>query len=170
MDPEILNRLYLKSLNLISYSPKTVNEVKEKIEKYLFKEDIPLVEKENYIEAVIELLTDQGFLNDEKLALDIVELNQLSRKSKSRTQLRQKMYKKRFSEDLITKALDSISSDYEEKIARDILNKKFKNLEYVGLTSSEQHVVFQKAIKYLMTKGFTFEVSKRAVDIHFDVK
>ena len=165
MDSEILNKLYLKVLNFVSYSPRSKKEIEERLEKYIQSEKLLEDEAEEARDYVIETLTSQGYIDDEKIAKDLLFSYQNSRKPKSSKQIKMHLYKKKLSEELISRVVSQIDTESEFESALQILSKKAKNVNApIGFLES------QKLVKYLLSKGFDYSISKRAVDTLNEVK
>lgn len=165
MEDETLNKLYLKVLNFVSYSPRSKKEIEERLEKYIQNEKLLDSEKDEARKHVLDALTNQGYIDDEKIAKNLLYSYQNSSKPKSSKQIKMHLYKKKLSENLINRIISEVDPESELESAIKILSKKNKNIgSPIGFLES------QKLIKFLLSKGFDYSISKRAVDTLNEVK
>lgn len=136
----------------LAFRPRTVEEVRKKLmskaEKYLFTPQ--------EIEAVLELLTDQGYLNDLEFIKSFVASRNLL-KPKSQRMLTLELRKAGVAQEDI-ESYFSESPTNEEEYALKALKKKMKSLASIA----DEKKRFSKAISFLQRRGFPFDVAKRA--------
>ncbi len=102
-------------------------------------------------EQIINQLKEQGLINDERFAEEWVESRRRSRKLGMRV-IKQELMQKGIDKELINRIMNlNLRIKNEEEVAKEALQKKKIEIR-------------QKAINYLMRKGFDYEVVKEVVD------
>ncbi len=113
--------------------------------------------KKGYLEGVIDYVVDKlkgyGFLDDGEYAESYAEF---AAKKKGVRLIRAEMRKRGLSEEVVDAAMESVDEQTQEEAARGILEKYMRN-KPVDRTS------LQKAANYLVGKGFSYDVIKRAL-------
>ncbi len=102
---------------------------------------------------VIEKLKEYGFLNDKEYAESYVE--SLAKKTGVRA-IRAKLRGKGLSQEDVDEAIENLDEDTQKQAASAILQKYMRNKE----TDKE---TLQKAAKYLLGKGFDFDIIKDVI-------
>ena len=102
---------------------------------------------------VVEKLKGYGFLNDKEYAETYVE--SLAKKTGARS-IRAKLYRKGLSQEDVDEAIGNLDEDTQRQTAQEILQKYMRNKD----TDKE---TLQKAGKYLIGKGFEFELVKEVI-------
>lgn len=141
-----------KALNHISATRKTEKQVRDFLVK---KGYLPTV-----IDFVIEKMRGYGFLDDNEYAEAYVGF--ASSKKGSRL-IRMELKSKGVSEEYIEGALDSVDEKTQVETAKEILRKYMR-----GKESTRENL--QKAYRYLMGKGFDYEVAKTALAEFGDIE
>lgn len=136
----------------LSFRPRTIVEVKKylqkKSEKYLFT----LGE----IDAALEILEDQGYLNDLEFIKSFVNSRNIL-KPKSKRLLEMELKKLGATQsDIDTFFSESPSDDSE--LAQKALQKKMKSLVLIA----DEKKRFIKAISFLQRRGFSYDEAKKA--------
>jgi regulatory protein len=133
-----------KALNFLSNRAKTKKQVKEYLEKKGYTEKTVI--------AVMEKLIEYKYVSDENYAEDYVRVYS-SKKGKRLIEMELKQ--KGVSDIDMRSALDSIENEEESalKIAEKYLKFKEKSKENL-----------LKCYKYLLSKGFSFDTAKSAVE------
>nr|MBR6778114.1 RecX family transcriptional regulator [Clostridia bacterium] len=140
-----------KALHFLSATRKTEREIRAYLTK---KGYLPAV-----IEYVIEKLREYGFINDGEYAEAYTES---AAKRKGGRLIRMELKNKGLSDEAIDGALSELDSEQELETAKKILEKYMR-----GKTADK--ATLQKAYRYLMSKGFDYEVAKAAIDAYGDV-
>ena len=140
-----------KALHFLSATRKTEREIRNYLTK---KGYLPAV-----IEYVIEKLREYGFINDGEYAEAYTES---AAKRKGGRLIRMELKNKGLSDEAIDGALSELDSEQELETAKRILEKYMR-----GKTADKE--TLQKAYRYLMSKGFDYEVAKAAIDAYGDV-
>lgn len=105
--------LQVKALNLLSFRPRSVNEIKFRLKR--LGADMALVDK------LVELLLEDGLLNDEKFARWWVE-QRIKFRPKGNTALKSELMQKGVDSGTISSIL--LTSEQEKMIARDLVSQK----------------------------------------------
>jgi regulatory protein len=134
-----------KALSFLSATRKTEREVRAYLTKRGY---LPAVG-----DYVVEKLREYGFIDDEEYAEAYAES---AAKRKGGRRIRMELKSKGLSEEAIDGALSKIDGEQELETAKGILEKYMR-----GKTVDKQ--TLQKAYRYLMGKGFDYEVAKEAL-------
>ena len=105
------------------------------------------------IDHVIDKLRSYNFLNDEEYAENYVEF--ASRKKGCRL-IKMELRGKGLSEEAIEGALSGLDSESELQTAKEILQKYMRG-------KTVDTATMQKACKYLIGKGFAYDIAKEAL-------
>jgi regulatory protein len=138
--------------HFLSFRPRTIVEV----EMYLEKKALKYLFTAEEIQSVIELLKDQGFLND----LDFIHSFVSSRNSlkpKSKRVLEMELKRLGASQSDIDTFFITNPTD-EDDLVQKALKTKVKSL----LLISDGKKRFIKAISFLQRRGFSYELAKKA--------
>lgn len=138
-----------RTINYISYSPRTEFQVRQYIKKYLRKIGILdlNIDYEEIVNKVVEKLKEYKYLNDEEYAKLFVK-SRLENKPKSRYFLLSELISKGIQKDLANEVLNSLLPESFE-ILKKVYEKKFGN---EPLTFEDK-----KKIAYLQRKGFLWD-------------
>lgn len=139
------NTAFDKALTHISATQKTEKQVRTFLES---KGYLPAV-----VEYVVEKLRSYNFLNDGQYAESYVEC---AAKRKGSRLIRMELKNKGVSEEAIDTAIESLTSEQEIGSASALLVKYMR-----GKTCDKE--TLQKAYRYLMGKGYDYEVIKSAL-------
>lgn len=136
----------------LAFRPRSIKEVilhlERKAKKYAFTPD--------EIQSTIELLKDQGFLNDAEFIKSYVAArNSLKPKSKRVLVLELKKYGVPSTD--IEHYFEHAVID-EDALAVQALKRKMKTLR----TISDEQTRFAKAVSFLQRRGFSFEIARQA--------
>ncbi|MBQ8283621.1 MAG: RecX family transcriptional regulator [Clostridia bacterium] len=159
IDPERLSEIQLeserntafdKALTHMSATQKTEKQMRDFLQKKGYLSAV--------VEYVIEKLHSYNFLNDGEYAESYVES---AAKRKGGRLIRMELRKKGVSDEKIDNALGGLDEEREIQTAREILQKYMR-----GKTSDTE--TLQKAFRYLMGKGFDYEIIKSALKAYGD--
>ena len=139
------NTAFDKALTHISATQKTEKQVREYLQG---KGYLPAV-----CEYVVEKLRSYNFINDGEYAENYVDS---AAKRKGGRLIRMELRNKGVSDEEIDAALGNLEEDREIATAKEILQKYMR-----GKTADTQ--TLQKAFRYLMGKGFDYEIIKAAL-------
>lgn len=132
--------VYAKILNFLSYRPRTVKEVRDRLYKY----DVKLESDQNYF---IDRLNKKGYLDDLKFAQWFVDSRSISR-PRSIRHLVMELSSHGISRDIIAR----VTSQYDETEALALQITKKSNLPR------------EKLIAYLVRRGFSYDLVKAQLD------
>ena len=144
------NTAFDKALTHLSATRKTEKQIREYLSG---KGYLPAV-----VEYAVEKLRSYNFLNDGEYAEAYVEF---AAKRKGSRLIKMELRGKGISEKEIKGALDTLSEETELQSAKAILEKYMR-----GKTADKP--TLQKAYRYLMGKGFDYEVAKEALSAFGD--
>ncbi|PIV08020.1 hypothetical protein COS52_04885 [Candidatus Roizmanbacteria bacterium CG03_land_8_20_14_0_80_39_12] len=136
----------------LSFRPRTVIEV----EKYLQKKALKYLFTAGEIAAALELLKDQGYLNDLEFIKSFVNSRNLL-KPKSKRVLKMELKGLGVSQMNIDTYFSENSTD-EGELAQKALRKKMKSLSLIP----DEKKRFIKAVSFLQRRGFSYDVAKKA--------
>ena len=136
----------------LSFRPRTVAE----IERYLQKKALKYLFTSGEILAALEILKDQGFLNDLEFIKSFVS-SRNSLKQKSERMLTMELKKLGISQIDITVYFSENAPD-EMELAQKALQKKVKSLSLI----SDGKKRFVKAISFLQRRGFSYDIAKES--------
>lgn len=134
-----------RCLRLLEYSPRTVSQLKSRLAGDGFEEE--------QIEDAIRYAASFGYVNDSSYAMEYVRTG-CTRKSPR--QLFAQLSQRGVDKEVIEQALDAYSGEQENTIRR-LAEKRMQQ----KMPQSEEEL--PKTIRYLVSKGFPYEMSKRAV-------
>jgi len=140
------NIAFDKALTHLSATRKTEKQMREYLTK---KGYLPAV-----IAYVLEKLRDYDFVNDGEYAEAYVEH---AAKRKGGRMIRMELRGKGVGDDEIDAALSTIDEETEIRTATEILQKYMR-----GKNADKE--TLQKAYRYLMGKGFSYDVAKAALE------
>ena len=134
-----------KALTHLSATRKTEKEIRT----FLYKKGyLPSV-----IDYVMEKLKGYNFVNDADYAKAYVDV---SANKKGGRLIRMELRRKGLADEAIDGALNEVDEETQLQTAKNILDKYLKNKE-----STIENL--QKAFRYLMSKGFDYDVAKSAL-------
>lgn len=136
----------------LSFRPRSVKEVELHLERKAKKYGFAPLE----IQSTIELLKDQGFLNDAEFITSYVAARN-SLKPKSKRMLVLELKKSGVSSADIEHYFESAIID-ENALAVQALRRKMKTLR----TITDERVRLTKAVSFLQRRGFSYEIARQA--------
>lgn len=153
---KLMERMY----GLFSVRQRSEKEVKDYLKNLSFKRKIKDQDEisEKIIGLVIDKLKQKRLLSDEEFARAWVEGRRRSKK-KGKVALKQELFQKGIEKKIIDEILNQTTSEDEEKLADQALEKKlntWKNLK--------QRELKKKAYEFLMRKGFEYDLVREIVE------
>lgn len=133
--------------NYLSYRPRSTAEVR----RNLFKKEYD----EAVVKQVLTRLTELDLLNDRKFARYWIEQRETF-KPRSRQALRQELYQKGISRDIIDEAVSEVD---EEAAARKAAQKKARTWNQLP-----RETFFSKMSGYLQRRGFNYAITKTVTE------
>jgi len=140
----------------LSFRPRTTVEVK----RYLQKKSEKGLFTPGEIEAALEILKDQGYLDDLEFIKSFVNSRNIL-KPKSKRVLEMELKKLGVAQIDINTYFEESPSD-ESELAKKALQKKMKSLALI----TDEKKRFIKAISFLQRRGFSYDVAKKT---YFDL-
>ena len=163
---ELQLKIHDKVLNFMSYQPRTMKEVEDKLSALLerYKKPSPS-EKEIMREEILARMVESTLVDDAAYAQAYVDAKIKSPKSISSMKIKQFLYKKGVSDTHIEKALEKFSHDVEFGKAEKDAQKKVRTLR-----AKDDYEYRGKLTKFLSGKGYSFDIVNAVVDRVLDVK
>lgn len=150
---EDLQPLLQKAFFYLKFRPRT----KKEIENYLLKKIKTTHWSTDDIQQIITHLEELDFINDKKFVEIYIE-NRNILKPKGQRVLVQELIKLGINKEIIDEYFSKTEID-EEEMALQILTRRwsrYKNLD--------KHKRFEKAASFLMSRGFGFDIVKKAIN------
>jgi len=144
--------------NFLSYKPRSIREVKNKL---TYKKISP-----SSVEKIIEHLKEYQFLNDETYAKMYLE-QKIASKSMGKTMVQYKMIDKGIDKEMISKVLDENYPDEKQiEAGRKLMLKYFKKKQ----KTEDKYALKKKYYQYLLSRGFSYSIIEQILDIKEDEK
>jgi regulatory protein len=159
---EAYSKIYLKTLNFLSYRKRSTKEISDRIDKYLKKIILPSREKVEIREKVLSTLESDGYLkdsNDKDFSKHYINTLEKSGKTFNRIKIYQFLNKRGVPKNIIENALDEIDS---RSIYDSVLSDAQKKLNV--LREKDSYLKKKKLINYLYRKGYPFDIVSSVVD------
>lgn len=135
-----------RALHLISYRPRSEEEIRKHLQKYQIPEEITT--------TVIARLRETGVLNDQKFAETWIE-NRAAFRPRSKFALRLELAQKGIDEATIAQTLATVN---DEEQAYEAGRKKARQLRDL-----DEKTFQQKLLGFLARRGFSYEVASPVV-------
>ena len=148
-----------KTLNFLSYRPRSEKEVLDKLKEFTKKDkDVNEQVKEELIKVVFEKVKRLGFVSDADFGKWFIEQRQLSRKPSGEFKIKRELWQKGLKKELVEELLESGTSD-EGGLALQAAEKKLKAYQRL-----EKQEFKQKMVAFLVRQGFGFDTVLSVVD------
>lgn len=142
----LLKRAKLRAMHLLNALPRTEQQVREKLTQNGYPRDI--------VDRAIQYVSSFGYINDGAYIRNFVLGKQ---GSKSKREIKFLLEQKGLKSELVDDILEEMYAEKSESdTIREIIQKKHWNLS--EMETKEK----QKAIAYLMRKGFSYEEIRKA--------
>ncbi|MBI5127268.1 RecX family transcriptional regulator [Candidatus Roizmanbacteria bacterium] len=145
----LLNKAYF----FLKFRPRSEKEIRN----YLYKKVAKTHWSRDDAEKVIEELKEENLIDDKKF-IDLFVRDRTALKPKGKKLLIRELKLKGIADELIEKYFSENEVD-EEKLALQILSKRWPR--YKSLTSQKR---FEKAARFLLSRGFSYELVKRSFE------
>lgn len=142
-------KAYQKVLNYLSYSLRTEKQIRD----YLFKHEL-----NHFSERITDKLKESKLLDDLVYAKSFVR-SKANVNQKGPRNIEQELKLKGVSDEDILTALDEYSGDQELENAIDLAEKKWSKTK-----NKSEFETIRKIKKYLVNKGYSFEIADEAID------
>lgn len=148
---EVLNpRAFKRAMFLLEKKDYTIAQMRDKLKSGYYPVDI--------VERVLEQLLSLHYLNDERYALQYITC---SSHKKTRRAIEMKLREKGIAPDIIDKAFERYiareGTPDELNLAKQLLKKR----HYLECEKDRKEI--EKHLNYLIRKGFSYDVAKRAM-------
>lgn len=137
-----------QALRFLRFRGRTEKEIREKLKQKGFQENI--------IDEIVEFLKEYDFVNDTKLASQIVQFKQ---QEYGKNRIRQELYKKGISDELIQKEISQIDEKTEYEKALKLAQKKRKEIK-----DADKKKIYGKIGRYLIQKGYEYETVMKVLN------
>ena len=141
-----------KTLTYITATQKTEKQIRD----YLYKKGY----LKSVVEYVIEKLREYRFVDDKDYAETYAQ-NAASRKGKRLIKV--ELARKGIQKEDVESALETLEVEDQEEAAKNILQKYMRSKEPTRENLS-------KGFRYLMSKGFDYDVAKKAIECFGDIE
>lgn len=152
MNEDLLNLLN-KAYFFLKFRPRSEKEIRD----YLYKKIKSKHWSRDDAEKVIQELKEEGLIDDEKF-IDLYVRDRTTLKPKGKKLLIRELKQKGIKEELIEKYF-SVNEIDEEKLALQILQKRWPRFK--SLYSQKR---FEKSARFLLGRGFSFDIVKRTIE------
>ena len=142
-----------KAYFFLKFRPRSEKEVRD----YLYKKISNKLWSREDAEKIIENLKGRGLIDDAKF-VDWFIRQRLALKPKGERVLRRELRQKGIEDELVDRYFSKNSLN-EEGLARQILEKRWPRL--IGLSKRKR---FEKAARFLMSRGFSFDLTKKTIE------
>lgn len=139
-----------KMMNYCVYQDRCHQEVEQKMRDFLL---IPEAKEE-----ILLYLIQENYLNEERFVRSYIR-GKFYLKHWGRMKIKNQLKIKGISEKLIDKSMDEIDNDDYNKTI-----KKLFDIYYSGLKSIPEYQKNMKSIRYLMGKGYEYDVIKEVIE------
>ena len=152
---KLMERMYA----LFTRRQRSEKEVRDYLRNLSFKRKVKDQEEISLlvIDAVVERLKQRGLINDSQFAQDWLQARRSSKK-KGKIALKMELIQKGIDKETIDQLDENISNEDEVSVAKQALEKKLKSWQHLPEIEFKQ-----KAIAFLMRRGFAYEVAKDIV-------
>jgi regulatory protein len=144
----------------ISYKPRTLKEVSDKLKAKGFQSDL--------VSKVVEELKNYGFINDLEYARNFV-LNKSRSKTLGELALRRELLSKGISSEIVDEVLSERENLIDEfEIALDLAQGKLKQIKSLKKRKKGRDEYKRRIYEFLLRRGFKFETINRVMREVFD--
>jgi regulatory protein len=144
----------------ISYKPRTLKEVSDKLKAKGFQSDL--------VSKVVEELKNYGFINDLEYARNFV-LNRSRSKTLGEIALRRELLSKGISSEIVDEVLSERENLIDEfEIALDLAQGKLKQIKSLKKRKKGRDEYKRRIYEFLLRRGFKFETINRVMREVFD--
>jgi regulatory protein len=144
----------------ISYKPRTLKEVSDKLKAKGFQSDL--------VSKVVEELRNYGFINDLEYARNFV-LNRSRSKTLGELALRRELLSKGISSEIVDEVLSERENLIDEfEIALDLAQGKLKQIKSLKKRKKGRDEYKRRIYEFLLRRGFKLETINRVMREIFD--
>lgn len=155
MEEDNYQRLRDYSLRLLSFRPRSVKEISDKLKKFAIRRNFP----DKLVEKVLEELKNQKFLDDKEFSLWWKQQRQ-SHKPKGKKAIKIELLQKGIDKQTIEDSLTDRDEDISEyDLAMRVIDRKLTRLKNL---SGEK--LKMKVRDMLLARGFDWETIYKVID------
>ena len=147
---ETILRVRQDALNLLSYRPRTSNELSRRLVLKGYDQDV--------VDEALSALASVDLINDEKFSKDWVT-SRLEQKPMGRVRIAWELRQKGVAPDLVEQAVERVDSETEYELALGLAERKVRH--FGGDISLEDR---RKLAQFLRRRGFAWDVTNRVVE------
>ena len=107
---------------------------------------------------MLQRLTDEGFLNEQRFARAFVKDKILYNKW-GRRKVEQALWTKRISDDIRAEVLAEVDDEQYLSVLRPLLKQKRRSIK-----AASDYELNQKLVKFALGRGFTYDIIRQCVD------
>lgn len=156
MNDEVFLRVKDYALRLLSFRPRSIEEITYKLKLYVVRKKFP----DSVVNKVLRYLSDLNLINDREFASWWIEQRRLG-KPKGKKAIYYELIAKGIDRSIITDLLDKDHSQEDEvALAAKIAEKKYHL--YKNLPAEKLKIKISDA---LSGRGFTYDVIKKVIDL-----
>lgn len=159
-----VGKLVEKVYGLLNIRYRSEKEIRDYIKQLSFKRKIKDKDEisEVVVEALIEKLKKRDLINDVRFAKEWVDARRKSKK-KGINAIKSELFQKGINREIVDEVLSNEGTEElsEENLAKEALEKKLRIWK-----SLPEPELKQKAIQFLMRKGFNYDVAKQVIENH----
>ena len=145
---EGLSKAKNKAMSILNRTAISEKKLREKLSDY----------SDEIVDEVLDKLKEYGFINDLELSKRIANDNSnISRFGTNK--IRQNLYKKGISKEVIEEVLEDIDQDEQLENAIYLARKRYEKLK-----GEDSRKVYQKLTQHLLYKGFNYDIVKKAIN------
>lgn len=155
-----IGKLIEKVYGLLNIRERSEKEIRDYLRQLSFKRKLKEKDElsEIIIEALIEKLKKRDLINDLRFAREWTDARRKS-KNKGINALKSELFQKGIAREIVDEVLSAESEISEESLATQALKKKLRLWQ--NLPEMEYK---QKALRFLMGKGFNYDLAKEVVE------
>ncbi len=148
---EDLEKAKQTALRLIAFRPRTVHELRNKLEEKGYSPEV--------VSDIVAFCQEYGYLDDARLARSWVKWR-LNEKPSGKSLLIQELRAKGIDESIIENALSEEYNDRNEfDLAVNAVNKRLKSYQNLDRTVAERRI-----LSFLSRRGFSFTVAREVTN------
>jgi regulatory protein len=144
-------KTFERALNLLSYKPRSLAEMRARLMEKDWAE-------EAVVDQVIARLEELGYLNDEEFAANFAN-SRLTAKPIGRSRMRRDLQRKKLPSETVENALDEA---YEQQSEEELIDRAIsKRVRLKGAPATREEA--KRLFDYLVRRGFSYDLVIRKV-------
>ena len=152
-------KIYFKTLNFLSYRPRSEKEIKGYLRKNLFTRTTVVDEVKRKIQRkILKRLKKQKLLNDYQFAEWWID-QRLAHRPRGKMFLKAELLQKGIEKEIVDRILSTINNRQLAISAKKIITKKMKLYQHLPPVKLKQRL-----FSHLARRGFDFSLIKKLID------